>query len=150
MDWACCERLLLKDEERFTMTPEFDGPLLEAARDAMLRAYAPYSRFHVGAAVRSSSGAVYTGCNIENASYGATICAERVAIAAMVASGERAWTDIAIASEAEPMATPCGICLQVLVEFAREGRILLAGPSRCRETSLKALLPAPFVLRPSD
>jgi cytidine deaminase len=121
--------------------------LLEAARKVMTRAYAPYSHFRVGAAVRSSCGAVYVGCNIENASYGATVCAERVAIAAMVASGDRAWNEIAITSEVDPPATPCGICLQVLVEFAGEGRIVLVGPTQRRETSLGALLPDPFVLR---
>jgi cytidine deaminase len=132
------------------MTTNPEQSLLDAARDAMRRAYAPYSHFRVGAAVRSSSGAVYVGCNVENASYGATLCAERVAMAAMVASGDRAWTDIAIASDADPPATPCGICLQVLVEFATEGRILLAGPNQCRETSLGALLPDPFVLRGAE
>jgi cytidine deaminase len=130
-----------------TLPPE--SSLLDLARDAMQRAYAPYSHFRVGAAVRSSSGAVYVGCNIENASYGATVCAERVAIAAMVAAGDRTWTEIAIVSDADPPATPCGMCLQVLVEFATEGRIFLAGPNQRRETSLGALLPDPFVLRQS-
>jgi cytidine deaminase len=129
------------------MTHTPDDALIEAARAAMTRAYAPYSNFHVGAAVRGKSGSVYVGCNIENASYGGTLCAERVAMATMVACGEREWTDIAIASEADPPATPCGMCLQVLVEFSRDGRILLAGPKQSRETSLSALLPDPFVLR---
>jgi cytidine deaminase len=99
----------------------------------------------VGAAVRSASGGVYTGCNIENSSYGATVCAERVAIASMVAHGDRQWTHLAVFTDAEPPAAPCGLCLQVLVEFAADGEILLAGPSGVTRTTLRALLPSPFV-----
>jgi cytidine deaminase len=90
---------------------------------------------------------IYEGCNIENASYGATLCAERVALAAMVGRGEQNWTHIAIATDADPPASPCGLCLQMLVEFAEDGAIFLAGSATVTRRMLRELLPAPFVLR---
>lgn len=126
------------------MIVDLQDPLILAARAASRRAYAPYSNFRVGAALTSTSGAIYTGCNIENASYGATICAERVAVAAMVAQGEQQWIRLAVATDVEPAATPCGICLQVLVEFAEDGEILLVGSNSVRQTTLRALLPSAF------
>ncbi len=92
------------------------GRLVEAAWAARERAYAPYSGFAVGAAVETSSGAIYTGCNVENAAYSLSICAERVAIFKAVAAGEREITALAVVSE--PGTTPCGACRQVLAEFA--------------------------------
>ena len=132
------------------MSPDADRELIDAARRAQQRAYAPYSLFRVGAALRARSGAIYEGCNVENASYGATLCAERVALAAMVAGGELGWTRIAIATEADPPAPPCGTCLQMLVEFADDGAVVLAGDSGVRTLTLRELLPNPFVLRSSD
>lgn len=90
--------------------------LIKAAAEAREKAYAPYSHFHVGAAVLASSEKIYTGCNVENVSYGLTICAERVAVGCAVAAGEREITAVAIVSEER--ANPCGACLQVILEFA--------------------------------
>ena len=92
--------------------------LFEAARAAMLRAYAPYSKFPVGAAVRTESGAVYAGCNVENASFPEGWCAETSAIAQMIAAGERRITEIAVVAEKMARITPCGGCRQRLKEFS--------------------------------
>jgi cytidine deaminase len=120
--------------------------LVEAAQVARRRAYAPYSGFTVGAAVLTSSGAIYTGCNVENASYGLTMCAERVAIHNAVAAGEREVMAVAVASE--PGATPCGACRQVLAEFAPQPEVLrvivVDGRGNERPYTLEELLPASF------
>lgn len=99
--------------------------LLEAARRAMRFSYAPYSKFRVGAAVLTSRGRVITGCNVENASYGATVCAERVAIFNAIAQGESEIQAIAMVSEGGKICPPCGICLQVMHEFARDAEVLM-------------------------
>lgn len=96
------------------------NPLRDAAFAAMENAYAPYSRFRVGAALKSASGEVVIGCNVENAVYGEALCAERVAVAAAVAQGLRDFDEIAIASEADDPAPPCGSCRQTMSEFAPE------------------------------
>jgi cytidine deaminase len=120
--------------------------LVEAAQAARKRAYAPYSGFRVGAAVAGSSGSVYTGCNVENASYGLTICAERVAIFEAVAAGEQEITAVAVVSD--PGATPCGACRQVLAEFAPQPEnvriIVVNGEGNERIYTLNQLLPANF------
>jgi cytidine deaminase len=131
--------------------PVHDAELLEAARTARDSAYAPYSGFKVGAAVRSTSGAVYRGCNVENASYGATLCAERVALAAMIVAGETRAASLAVYAESDELSMPCGICRQALFELAAEPQAALpvsvAGPSGTKLTTLGALLPEPFRLR---
>jgi len=121
--------------------------LVERAERVRDHAHAPYSRFRVGAALRTASGAVYTGCNVENASYGATSCAERGAVAAMVAAGEREIAAIAVFTDADPPGMPCGICRQVLLEFGRPGtEIVAASPRALRRITLERLLPEPFTL----
>lgn len=108
-------------------------------------AYAPYSRFHVGAALECSDGTVYTGCNIENAAYGATICAERTAIFKAVSEGRRDFVRIAIAGESEDYCVPCGSCRQVMQEFAPELEVIcLNKAGESRKFSLRELLPYGF------
>ncbi|MHC1693812.1 MAG: cytidine deaminase [Eubacteriales bacterium] len=102
-----------------------DKKLVELARAAQLLAYAPYSRFQVGAALLGKSGKVYTGCNVENASFGATNCAERTAVFKAVSEGEREFEAIAVTSSAERFTYPCGICRQVLSEFSSDIKIIL-------------------------
>jgi cytidine deaminase len=105
------------------MTPE-DRSLIDAAINASRRAYAPYSKYHVGAALRATNGAVYQGCNIENASYPVTICAERVALVKAVSEGTLEFDTIAVVTENG--GSPCGMCRQMLFEFAPNLRVLIA------------------------
>ena len=131
----------------FALPPEL-ARLVEAARDARERAYAPYSGFRVGAAIETPSGTLYCGANVENASYGATICAERTAVGCMVAAGERAIVRVAVYAEGPELSMPCGICRQVLGEFARNATVVAAGPSGARTLAFDALLPEPFRFAP--
>jgi cytidine deaminase len=120
--------------------------LIAAAREARARAYAPYSKFQVGTALRTKSGKVFTGCNIENASYGLTNCAERVAVQTAVAAGEREFELLVIATpDGSP---PCGACRQVLAEFAPELPMLLVAddPANVVEANLRELFPGRFTL----
>jgi len=122
------------------------APRLRAAAQAARRkAYAPYSRFRVGAAVLAG-GQVHSGCNVENASYGLTVCAERSAVSAMVAAGSRRLLAAAVASGTVPPTPPCGMCLQTLAEFAGPDLpVFLSGARGSRvETTLGALLPRAF------
>jgi cytidine deaminase len=121
------------------------GPLAAAARAVRVRGWAPYSGFKVGAAVLAA-GAVHRGCNVENASYGLTVCAERNAIAAAVAAGAKRIDAVAVASVTTPPTPPCGACLQVLAEFGGPAtRVLLVGARGARvETTLGELLPRAF------
>lgn len=122
--------------------------LIDLARSVRENAYAPYSKFRVGAALRTANGAVFAGCNVENATYGATLCAERAAVASMVAAGQRDIVAIAVFTDAGSPAMPCGICRQVLMEFARpEALVIAASPAERKEFALGSLLPHAFVLR---
>jgi len=120
--------------------------LFAAARSAQANAYAPYSRFHVGAALRSESGAVYSGCNVENAAYPQGTCAEAGAIAAMALAGDRRIAEILVIGNGEALCTPCGGCRQCIREFADPSTpIHIAGPEGVRRTfTLAELLPHSF------
>ena len=117
--------------------------LLDLARKARKRAYAPYSHYKVGAALLGKSGTVYTGCNVENASYGHTVCAERTAVLKAVSEGEIEFEAIAVVTRNG--GSPCGACRQVLSEFSPELIIFIADTDReYRTTTLKQLLPDSF------
>ncbi len=119
--------------------------LLQAANDAATKAYAPYSDFHVGAALLTPSGEIFAGCNVENATFGATVCAERNAIAASVLAGQREFIGLAVLCPADRPVAPCGVCRQVLAEFCGDLPILLATPDGQREmVDLAELLPHRF------
>jgi cytidine deaminase len=119
--------------------------LVDAARAVLPRAYAPYSGFRVGAAVRTASGAVFAGCNVENASYPVGLCAERSAIAAAVAAGEREVVAVAVATGRGDPCAPCGMCRQALNEFGPGMDVILAGQGDAVHVrSLRDLLPEAF------
>jgi cytidine deaminase len=107
-----------------------DEELLRAAQLVLEKSYSPYSHFRVGAAIRTENGSVFTGTNIENASYSLTICAERVAIFKAISEGHRSFTDLAIASSSETPVFPCGACRQVLFEFSPQLRVRLQGDEK--------------------
>jgi cytidine deaminase len=126
-----------------------DDELVKSALEALQNAYSPYSLVQVGAALRAKDGRIFTGCNVENASYGLTLCAERSAVMKAVSEGVREFTAIAITTNHERALMPCGACRQVLYEFAPKLRVLVVGTSGKRgETTLEALLPEAF--KPSD
>ena len=118
--------------------------LVDAARAVQQHAYAPYSHFRVGAAIEAADGAVFTGCNVENASYGLTICAERAAVAAAVGAGVRRIRRAVVVTDSDPPAAPCGACRQVLSEFGPDMTVEAVGPARTARWSLRDLLPAAF------
>ena len=120
-------------------------PLVAAARAARERAFAPYSHFKVGAALQTPDGTIITGCNVENASYGLTICAERVAVVKALSEGHRVFTRIAVVTDTEAPTSPCGACRQVLWEFAPDLEVVLANlQSVTAVTDLRDLLPLAF------
>ncbi len=123
-----------------------DAALLDAARRVRKHAYAPYSAYDVGAALLCDDGTIVAACNVENASYGLSQCAERAAICAAIAGGHRRFSAIAVAGPDGETTAPCGACRQVLAEFGPETRVLYTTPAGFEETSVAALLPATFVL----
>src|SRR3954463_8361838 len=129
------------------MTTDRQQAVIRAAIDVRQRAYAKYSNFLVGAAVLAADGKIYTGCNVENSSYGLTICAERAAVFHAIAAGQRQFQLLAIATAGG--GTPCGACRQVIAEFAPELPILIIDvhqPDKIVELNLRDLLPQAFVL----
>jgi cytidine deaminase len=128
------------------MTPDQCQALISAACEIRRHAHAPYSKFHVGAAILTTSGKIIIGCNVENASYGLTICAERSAVTSAIAAGEKDWIAMAVATPGGH--SPCGACRQVIVEFAPALPILLVDsdhPDKVVETDMTTLLPGRFV-----
>jgi cytidine deaminase len=119
--------------------------LIERAEEVKLKSYSPYSGFRVGAAVLSVDGEIFTGTNVENASYGLTVCAERVAIGCMVASGSTEIRAIAIAAD-RPYTPPCGACRQVIYELGPEATVILSGDSTPIIMSISSLFPNAFNL----
>ena len=123
-----------------------DEELVRVASLARQRAHAPYSKYKVGAAIRTKRNRVHSGANVENASYGLTVCAERTAAFAAVNAGDTVFDAIAIVIDDERLPTPCGACRQVLAEFSPEMRVILATAGGKRKvTSLRELLPDPFL-----
>ena len=119
--------------------------LLEAALSARANAFAPYSKFQVGAALEDADGRVHTGCNIENATFGLTVCAERVAIFKAISEGVRKFRRIAIAADPDILTPPCGACRQILWEFCGDIEIILVNPrGKTEKHQLKDLFPKAF------
>ena len=120
-------------------------PLLAAALAARENAFAPFSKFKVGAAVEDESGRIHTGCNVENATYGLTVCAERVAIFKAISEGGRQFKRVAVAADTDSLTPPCGACRQILWEFCGDVEIVLVNPrGKTERYRLKELFPKPF------
>ena len=118
--------------------------LIEAARAAQQHAHCPYSHYRVGAALETADGAVFVGSNVENASFGLTICAERSAVFTAVSAGARKFRRIVVATDSEPPGPPCGACRQVLAEFGSELEVESVGPTQSRRWTIRELLPDAF------
>lgn len=120
-------------------------PLAAAALQSREHAHAPFSNFRVGAALEDSAGRIHTGCNVENATYGLTLCAERVAVFKAISEGAREFRRIAVAADSETLTPPCGACRQILWEFCGDIEIMLVNPRGVSESlRLKDLFPRPF------
>ena len=126
-----------------------DRELFDRACEAMKNAYAPYSRYQVGACLLAEDGRVFTGCNVENSSYGGTICAERTAVVKAVSEGARRFTAIAVVAE-NNNAWPCGICRQVLNEFSLDMRVICGAASTGKFTVVKLAELLPHSFGPED
>lgn len=119
--------------------------LVKKALDVRKKAYVPYSNFRVGAAIETADGKIYVGCNIEDAAYSMTCCAERVALFTAVSAGKRKFKRIAVVSDSDAACPPCGTCRQVLMEFARDLEVIMSSPrGSTKVMRLKDLLPEPF------
>lgn len=130
------------------MNESDEQSLVEEATAARLRSVAPFSNFLVGAALRTKAGKVFTGCNVESASYGLTVCAERVAIWKALSEGERDFDELVIVADTEALTPPCGTCRQIIWEFAKHARIVLANlRGQQEEVSISGLLPRAFDAR---
>ena len=119
--------------------------LIAAAKQARENAHAPYSNFRVGAALRARSGRIYTGCNVENATYGLTVCAERVAIFKAISEGERGFNAIVVVAQTDVLTPPCGACRQIIWEFCGDVEVILANLKGQMEVHrMSELFPRPF------
>src|SRR5438105_3043304 len=122
-----------------------NATLISAAKQARENAHAPYSNFRVGAALRATSGRIFAGCNVENATYGLTICAERVAIFKAISEGERGFNAIAVVTDTDALTPPCGACRQLIWEFCGDVPVILANlKGKIEMTRMKELFPKPF------
>ena len=120
-------------------------PLVAAAKLARENAHAPFSNFRVGAAVRANSGRIFGGCNVENATYGLTVCAERIAIFKAISEGERGFDAIAVSTDTETLTPPCGACRQIIWEFCGDVPVILSNLNGKTETiQMRDLFPKPF------
>ena len=123
---------------------EFDS-LIAAARHVRENAHAPYSNFRVGSALRATSGRIFSGCNVENATYGLTVCAERVAIFKAISEGERGFDAVAVVTDTDKLTPPCGACRQLLWEFCGDATVILANlKGKTEVLRMRDLFPKPF------
>lgn len=130
------------------MSEESLQELIEIAKSARLHSVAPFSNFLVGAALRTADGKIYTGCNVESASYGLTVCGERVAIWKALSEGERQFSELAIVADTSSLTPPCGTCRQIIWEFCKDARLVLANlAGETQQCSIKELLPRAFDAR---
>ena len=130
------------------MSDESLQELVELAKAARLHSVAPFSNFLVGAALRTEDGKVYTGCNVESASYGLTVCGERVAIWKALSEGERQFSELAIVADTKSLTPPCGTCRQIIWEFAKNAKLILSNlDGETQQCSIKDLLPRAFDAR---
>lgn len=120
--------------------------LIDLAKEVSQKAYAPYSHFKVGAALLTKSGKVFTGCNVENASYGLTICAERNAVFKAISEGEKEFEKIVIYNDSDRLFSPCGACRQVLAEFSPNLEIIINSNNKIIRSNIEELLPLSFEL----
>jgi cytidine deaminase len=128
-----------------------ESELIKKAKNARLKAYAPYSHFKVGAALLTKSGKVYTGANVENSTYGLTVCAERIAVFKAVNNGDKDFVKIVVVADKNPPITPCGACRQVLSEFAKDLQVVCVNlKGKIERYSLKELLPEAFENKKHD
>lgn len=133
------------------MTGEFRKKLLQEAMEARRNAIAPFSSFEVGAALATKDGKIFRGCNVENATFGLTVCAERVALLTALAAGERKFTAVAVVTRSEDPSAPCGSCRQLLWEFGGDLDLVLANVGgKTKDFKLSDLFPLPFNFHPGD
>lgn len=133
------------------MTDEEVAELVREARESRERARAAYSGFKVGAALRTSSGRIVRGCNVENGTYGLTVCAERVALFAALADGESDFDAVAVVTQSEKPSPPCGPCRQLMWEYCGDIDVILSNlDGRAETMKLSALFPRPFEFKPED
>jgi cytidine deaminase len=131
--------------ERREVMGDREEQLITAAKEVMARAHCPYSGFHVGAALEAEDGAVFAGCNVESASYGGTICAERTALVSAVAAGRRKFSQVVVVSDSPEPVAPCGLCRQLLAEFGLDLKVIAVGGNGKRASwRLSELLPHAF------